>query len=170
VGSLRTGALSTGEGAERGGLTGPNPTDRGKLATKRHVLTDGHGVPIAVAVTGANVHDKWVAGETLDNVPPPHASRGPRRPRNLCLDKGSGVVGPGHSLPGAVDQATSAVRRVWNEQGRGPRGRSLRRQLTNTVVAFWIRRAVDGTETAGAKRSIVPRSPVTGCVGDLPLA
>jgi putative transposase len=76
-----------GEGAQRGGLTGPNPTDRGKLGTKRHVLTDGRGVPVAVTLTGANIHDKWLAGETLDAVPL-RAPRGPRRPRNLCLDKG----------------------------------------------------------------------------------
>src|SRR5262249_4221944 len=75
------------EGAQRGALTGPNPTDRGKLGTKRHVLTDGRGVPIAVTLTGANVHDKWMAGKTLDAVPL-RAPRGPRRPRHLCLDKG----------------------------------------------------------------------------------
>ncbi len=75
------------EGAKRGDLTGPNPTDRAKLGTKRHVLTDGRGVPIAITLTGANVHDKWMAGKTLDAVPL-RAPRGPRRPRNLCLDKG----------------------------------------------------------------------------------
>jgi hypothetical protein len=50
----------------RGDLTGPNPTDRAKLGTKRHVLTDADGVPLAVTITGANVHDKWMVGETLD--------------------------------------------------------------------------------------------------------
>ena len=30
-------------------MTGPNPTDRGKLGTKRHhVLTDGQGIPLCV--------------------------------------------------------------------------------------------------------------------------
>jgi len=38
-------------------------------------------------LTGANVHDKWMAGTTLDAVPV-RASRGPRRPKHLCLDKG----------------------------------------------------------------------------------
>lgn len=38
-------------------------------------------------LTGANVHDKWMAGKTLDAVPL-RASRGPRRPTHLCLDKG----------------------------------------------------------------------------------
>jgi len=76
-----------GEGAERGDLTGPSPTDRAKSGSKRHVLTDEYGVPIAVTVTGANVHDKRALAETLDACAV-RASRGPRRPTNLCLDKG----------------------------------------------------------------------------------
>jgi transposase len=44
--------------AKRGGdLTGRNPTDRGKRGTKYHVAVDGRGVPVACAVTGANVPD-----------------------------------------------------------------------------------------------------------------
>jgi IS5 family transposase len=38
-------------------LTGPNPTDRGKLGTKRHMLTDQNGIPLSVVITAANVHD-----------------------------------------------------------------------------------------------------------------
>lgn len=74
--------------APKGGtLTGPNPTDRGKLGVKRHVLTDARGVPIAATITGANVHDKWMVGTVLDDVVL-RAPRGPRRPAHLCLDKG----------------------------------------------------------------------------------
>jgi transposase len=47
--------------AKRGGaLTGPNPTDRGKRGTKYHVAVDGNGVPVACAVTAANVNDTLV--------------------------------------------------------------------------------------------------------------
>jgi hypothetical protein len=35
-------------------MTGPNPTDRGKSGTKRHVLTDQHGIPISVVITPGN--------------------------------------------------------------------------------------------------------------------
>src|SRR5215207_8488208 len=38
-------------------LTGPNPTDRAKRGTKYHVAVDGEGVPVACAVTAANVND-----------------------------------------------------------------------------------------------------------------
>jgi hypothetical protein len=44
--------------AKRGGdLVGPNPTDRGKQGSKYHVAVTGDGVPVACAVTGANVND-----------------------------------------------------------------------------------------------------------------
>jgi transposase len=41
-----------------GGLqTGPNPTDRARRGSKRHLICDGHGVPLAVRLTGANRND-----------------------------------------------------------------------------------------------------------------
>ena len=74
--------------APKGGdSTGPNPTDRGKSGVKRHILTDGRGVPLAAEITAANVHDKCAAIPTVDAIVM-RASRGPRRPKNLCLDKG----------------------------------------------------------------------------------
>ena len=41
---------------------GPNPTDRGKPGSKRHVLVDANGIPLAVKLTAANVHDSTTAG------------------------------------------------------------------------------------------------------------
>ena len=35
---------------------GPNPTDRGKNGSNRHLLVDGRGVPLSLIVTGANRH------------------------------------------------------------------------------------------------------------------
>jgi transposase len=53
--------------AKKGGAaTGPNPTDRGKAGTKRHLLTDRHGLPLAFVLTGANVHDSVPLAELLD--------------------------------------------------------------------------------------------------------
>jgi transposase len=37
-----------------GDQTGPNPTDRAKRGSKRHLICDGQGVPLAVRLTGAN--------------------------------------------------------------------------------------------------------------------
>jgi transposase len=44
--------------AKHGGeLTGPNPTDRGKLGTKYHVVVATDGLPLAAIPSAANVHD-----------------------------------------------------------------------------------------------------------------
>jgi putative transposase len=75
-----------------GKKTGPSPTDRGKSGTKRSVLTDGRGVPLGVAVAGANVNDYKLAEETLQSIPvprpepptPEHPERGTEQ--GLCLD------------------------------------------------------------------------------------
>ena len=44
-----------------GEWTGKNPTDRGKLGTKRSLLVEANGIPVGLAVEGANRHDKEVA-------------------------------------------------------------------------------------------------------------
>lgn len=49
--------------------TGPNPTDRGKLGTKHHVLTDAQGIPLAVTVTGANAADVTQLLPLVDGIP-----------------------------------------------------------------------------------------------------
>lgn len=67
--------------------TGPSPTDRAKLGSKRHIMTDSAGVPVALTISGANTHDKKKAIETLDAVIL-RDGRGLRRPIHLCLDKG----------------------------------------------------------------------------------
>ena len=57
-------------GQKGGDLVGPNPTDRGKPGTKRHILTERGGLPLAKLLTGANRHDSVVFEELLDAVPP----------------------------------------------------------------------------------------------------
>ena len=44
-----------------GAQTGPNPTDRAKRGSKRHLICDGQGVPLAVHLTGANRNDSQEA-------------------------------------------------------------------------------------------------------------
>jgi putative transposase len=72
-----------------GEATGPNPTDLGKSGTKRHLLVDGRGVPLAFHLSAANRHDlKGLsrllgAGLLLAERPEP----GEQAPQHLCLDK-----------------------------------------------------------------------------------
>jgi transposase len=76
-------------GKKGGAATGANPTDRGKAGTKRHLLTDRKGLPLAFVLTGANVHDSVPLAELLDAVVPVKGKRGrPRqRPGKLHADK-----------------------------------------------------------------------------------
>ena len=71
-----------------GKKTGKNPTDRGKLGVKRSTLVDGRGVPLAVAVAGANVPDQKLVAETLDAIPIERPKPTAEAPQHLCLDKG----------------------------------------------------------------------------------
>lgn len=122
--------------APKGGdATGPNPTDRGKSGVKRHILTDGRGVPLSAEITAANVHDKRAAIPTVDAIVV-RAPRGPRRPINLCLDKGYDFDSPtarfervesAHTFVGAarsrgavdVDERGAGS---WSEPTRGTTG------------------------------------------------
>jgi transposase len=72
-----------------GAATGPNPTDRGRPGTKRHILTDRKGIPLTFLLTAANVHDSVPFEPLLDAVPPIAGQRGrPRqRPDKLHADK-----------------------------------------------------------------------------------
>jgi len=67
---------------------GKNPTDRGKIGTKRSVLTDGGGVPLGLAVEGANCHDVKMARATITSIPVERPAPTPEQPQGLCLDKG----------------------------------------------------------------------------------
>ena len=67
---------------------GKNPTDRGKLGTKRSLLTDGGGVPIGLAVEGANRNDFKMVEETIISIPIERPTPTPEKPQGMCLDKG----------------------------------------------------------------------------------
>jgi len=73
-------------GQKGGPKTAANPTDKGKKGTKRHLVSDRRGVPLAVIVTAANVHDSMVFEELIDAVEPikrPGRGRPRKRPQKL---------------------------------------------------------------------------------------
>jgi transposase len=76
---------------EGGEHTGPNPTDRGKKGCKRHLLTDGYGIPLVVTVGPANRRDEtampvllWLLYVVLGCL------GGRRRPGAVQADRGYG--------------------------------------------------------------------------------
>lgn len=76
-------------------MTGRNPTDRSKLGTKRHILTDKRGIPLSVVITSASTHDIKAVTRVIDNAvlnrPSlsffPNNSRRKLYYQHLCLDR-----------------------------------------------------------------------------------
>jgi putative transposase len=70
-----------------GEKTGKSPVDRGKRGSKIHLLVDQRGAPLALHITSANVHDKWLADDLIVSIvvprPDPDAVE-----QHICMDKG----------------------------------------------------------------------------------
>jgi hypothetical protein len=84
--SLRGQFVHRGENGGAG--TGPNPTDRGRPGTKRHLITDRRGIPLGFLLTGANVHDSMPFEALIDAVPPIPRKRGRARRRPAARRQG----------------------------------------------------------------------------------
>jgi transposase len=71
-----------------GKKTSPNPTDRGKDGVTRSLLTEGHGVPIGLAIDGANRHDMKLVRATIESIVVERPEPTEEQPQGRCLDKG----------------------------------------------------------------------------------
>jgi transposase len=73
-----------------GGATGHNPTDRSKQGTKRSLMTEGAGIPVGLAIAGANRHDMKLVEATLGSIPKIIDKKRRRDPgaHEMCMDKG----------------------------------------------------------------------------------
>ncbi|GAA0259430.1 hypothetical protein GCM10010492_70480 [Saccharothrix mutabilis subsp. mutabilis] len=70
-------------------MTGSNPVDRGKPGSKIHRVIDRNGLPLAIGVSAANLHDSQALKPMLMAIPRISSKRGPRRfrPAKLHADK-----------------------------------------------------------------------------------
>lgn len=68
--------------------TGPDPTNRAKLGTKRHILSDRRGAPLSAVVSAANRNDMKLAEATLDRIVVARPTPTEAQPQHLCRDKG----------------------------------------------------------------------------------
>jgi transposase len=122
--------LGQHSGEKGGDLVGPNPTDRGKPGTKRHVVVERTGLPLAALLSGANRHDTVVFEAIWDAIPPIKTPAGRRRKRP---DKGH------------ADKAYDIPR--------------CRRALSQRHIKVRIaRKGIDSSETLGRHRWVVERT------------
>jgi putative transposase len=74
--------------AGRGKKLAPTRRIAARRGVKRSLLTEGHGVPVGLAVAGANRHDMKLTRETLESGVVPRPEPTAEHPQGLCLDKG----------------------------------------------------------------------------------
>ena len=135
--------LRAGRGPAWGDQVGANPTDRAKNGTKRGVLTEADGGPLAVALAPANRRDSLLPHDILEAVvvdpPNPVVERGGTE-QHLCLDK---------AFDGAPSDATARVfgyvphvRRIGEEKldpASGEKTHPARRWVVERTVS-WLNR------------------------------
>ena len=87
-----------------GGLqTGPSPTDRAKRGSKRHLICDARGVPLAVKLTGANRNDSQEALPLVDRF---------RRCKASVDDRGAGPIVSSGTAATMLTQSDAGCARV----------------------------------------------------------
>lgn len=85
---MASGGRHAGQSALGGGLIGPNPTDRGRNGTKKSVLVERTGGPMAMVIAGANVHDTKLLDATIASIVVERPVPTAECPQHLGLDKG----------------------------------------------------------------------------------
>ncbi|WP_428941015.1 IS5 family transposase [Fontivita pretiosa] len=126
--------------ARHGGTgVGPNPTDRGKDGTKRSVLTEADGGPLAVVVAGANVHDAKLLAETIEAVVVEQPGPEQVPEQHLCLDKG--YDNPSGQSAAEAGGYVPHIRRIGQEKPdeRKRKRRKARRWVVQRTIV-WLNR------------------------------
>ena len=101
--------FGTRAGKKGGAATGPNPTDRGKLGSKHHVIVDRWGLPLAPPMlTASNVTDVVTLLTMVDRIAPVRGR--PGRPRRRPA-----------KMHGDLGYASAANRRGLRARGIAPR-------------------------------------------------
>ncbi|MFD9305402.1 transposase [Streptomyces sp. NPDC060048] len=131
-------------GAKRRLQTSPSPVDRGQAGSKHHLITDGHGTPLAVILTGGSRNDVTQLVPLLDAIAPVGAGPAAHAasPQSLLMiDTG---VTPRPGLAQAVDglHAARTDRIYWATITGSPRRFTvfLAEDLTPSLPAWADRR------------------------------
>jgi putative transposase len=117
---------------------GPNPTDRAKMGTKKHLLVEQDGGPLGVVIDGANVNDHKLLQATIEAIvierPDPEEVI-----QHLCLDKAYDNR-PTREVCERADYLPH-IRRIGEEKldRRGRKTHPARRWVVERTIA-WLQR------------------------------
>ena len=115
---------------------GPNPTDRGKQGTKKSLLTEAGGGPLAVVVGPANRNDHLLLTATLDALIVQRPEPTTAEPQRLCLDKA--YDNPASEATIKAHGYEGHVRRIGEEKldQSGERSHPARRWVVERTFAW----------------------------------
>ncbi len=107
------------------------------MGTKRSVLTDENGLPLAVILSGANTHDVKLLGDTLDSLVIVRPEASGEKPQNLCMDAGY----TGHQDEAEARHYTAHIRPRGEEKKELEQqpGSRARRWVVEVVHSFMNR-------------------------------
>lgn len=127
-----------GKSRFEGGARGPNPTDRAKPGTKKHLIVEQHGGPLGVVIAAANVNDHKLLEATIDAIvverPDPEDVV-----QHLCLDKAYDNK-TGDAVCAHAGYAAH-IRRIGEEKldHTGEKTRPARRWVVERTIA-WLQK------------------------------
>ena len=101
------------------------------------MLTDARGVPLGVAVAGANRHDVMLLEATLASIPVARPRPTTRKPQGVCLDRGYDITWVYRLLVDAG--STPDMRRIREDVTARRRGTRARRWVVERTHS-WINR------------------------------
>jgi putative transposase len=123
-----------------GDATGTNPVDRAKSGTKRSILVEAKGIPLAIEVGPAQRHDVKMLAATLDGIVVERPAVSEEKKQHLCLDKayageGSQQTGQERNYQVHVPDKANAKQKRKRTPGR----RKARRWVVE-VTHSWLNR------------------------------
>jgi transposase len=122
-------------GEKGGAQTGKSPADRGRPASKLHLACDGAGVPLSVALSGANENERGFLLALVDAIPPLRPGAG-NRPDALLADRGYDAEHLRESLRArGIDPRIVRRRRPGEGKARDPQ---VRERWTIERTNAWL--------------------------------
>jgi len=93
---------------------------------------EGQGIPVGLAVDGANRHDMKLAQETLESIPVERPKPTPNDPQGMCLDKGYDYD--------EVREIVEAFRFTAHIRSRGEEAQELKRNARRKARRWVVER------------------------------
>ena len=136
--------------ALKGGPTGPSPVDRARPGSKHHLITEAHGIPLAVSLTGGNRNDVTQLMPLIAAIPPVRGRRGRtrRRPDRVYADRGYDHDKYRRQVRAAGITPVIARRGTEHGSGLGVH-RWVSSSITSTRMPARLRRRCENDESGG---------------------